>query len=134
MCLGAMMFGPWGNPDHDESTRVIHQALDAGINFVDTSDSYSTGESEEIVGNALAGGRRDNVVLATKFTGAMGDDPNMQGASRRWIMTEVENSLRRLKTDRIDLYQLRDHHDAAALRGGLAGQLRDPLKAGVTVQ
>src|SRR5690242_20035099 len=106
MCLGAMMFGPWGNPDHDESTRVIHQALDAGINFVDTSDSYSTGESEEIVGTALAGGRRDNVVLATKFTGAMGDDPNMQGASRRWIMTEVENSLRRLKTDRIDLYQL----------------------------
>src|SRR4051812_38882347 len=67
LCLGAMMFGAWGNPDHDESVRVIHRALDAGINFIDTADVYSAGESEEIVGKALAGGRRESVVLATKF-------------------------------------------------------------------
>src|SRR5881628_624366 len=105
-CLGAMMFGAWGNPDHDESIRIIHTALDAGINFLDTADVYSAGESEEIVGKALAGGRRDNVVLATKFHGGMGKDPNMQGNSRRWIIREVENSLRRLQTDWIDLYQV----------------------------
>jgi aryl-alcohol dehydrogenase-like predicted oxidoreductase len=105
-CLGAMMFGAWGNPDHDESVRIIHRALDAGINFVDTADVYSRGESEEIVGKALAGGRRDNVVLATKFHGSMGDDPNEAGNSRRWIFREVEASLRRLKTDWIDIYQV----------------------------
>jgi aryl-alcohol dehydrogenase-like predicted oxidoreductase len=104
--LGAMMFGaPPGNTDHDDSIRIIHRALDAGINFVDTADRYSQGESEEIVGKALKG-RRDGVVLATKFFGPMGDDPNRQGASRRWIMTAVEDSLRRLRTDHIDLYQL----------------------------
>src|SRR3984893_6306363 len=103
--LGAMMFGAGGNPDHDDSVRIIHKALDAGINFVDTADRYSAGESEEIVGKALKG-RRDNVVLATKVHGPMGDDPNQRGNSRRWIMTEVENSLRRLQTDRIDLYQI----------------------------
>jgi aryl-alcohol dehydrogenase-like predicted oxidoreductase len=105
-CLGAMMFGPWGEPDHDESVRIIHAALDAGINFIDTADVYSAGESEEIVGKALSGGRRDSVVLATKLTMPMGDDPNQRGTSRRWIMQEVENSLRRLGTDWIDLYQV----------------------------
>jgi len=106
LCLGAMMFGEWGNPDHDESVRIIHHALDAGINFIDTADVYSRGESEEIVAKALAGGKRDNVVLATKIHGTMGDDPNEFGNSRRWIVREVENSLRRLKTDWIDLYQI----------------------------
>ena len=106
LCLGAMMFGAWGERDHDESIRIIHRALDAGINFVDTADVYSRGESEEIVGRALAGGRRDNVVLATKVHGTMGDDPNQYGNSRRWIVKEVEASLRRLKTDWIDLYQI----------------------------
>ena len=105
-CLGAMMFGSWGNPDHDESIRIIHAALDAGVNFIDTADVYGQGESEEIVGKALAGGRRDDVVLATKFYGAMGEDPNRQGSSRRWIIRAVEDSLRRLNTDWIDLYQV----------------------------
>jgi len=112
LCLGAMMFGSWGNPDHDDSIRIIHRALDAGINFIDTADVYSRGESEEIVGRALAGGRRDDVVLATKVHGAMGDDPNQRGNSRRWIIREVESSLRRLGTDWIDLYQIhRPEHD-----------------------
>ena len=106
LCLGAMMFGQSGNPDHDDSIRIIHRALDAGINFVDTADVYSAGESEEIVGKALAGGRREHVVLATKVHGSMGEDPNEQGNSRRWIMRAVENSLRRLQTDWIDLYQI----------------------------
>ena len=104
-CLGAMMFGAWGNPDHDESIRIIHAALDAGINFIDTADVYAAGESEEIVGKALED-RRDDVVLATKFHNPMGDDPNQQGNSRRWIMRAVEDSLRRLNTDWIDLYQV----------------------------
>src|SRR4051794_15312832 len=106
LCLGAMMFGAWGNTDHDDSIRIIHRALDAGINFIDTADVYSRGESEEIVGKALAGGRRDDVVLATKVHGRMGDDPNQFGNSRRWIIKEVEASLRRLNTDWIDLYQI----------------------------
>jgi aryl-alcohol dehydrogenase-like predicted oxidoreductase len=106
LCLGAMMFGAWGNPDHDESIAIIHRALDAGINFIDTADVYSRGESEEIVGKALAGGRREHVVLATKVHGTMGEDPNQFGNSRRWIVREVENSLRRLRTDWIDLYQI----------------------------
>jgi aryl-alcohol dehydrogenase-like predicted oxidoreductase len=106
LCLGAMMFGAWGNTDHDECVRIIHRALDAGINFIDTADVYARGESEEIVGKALAGGRRDHVVLATKVHGRMGDDPNEFGNSRRWIMQEVDNSLRRLGTDWIDLYQI----------------------------
>jgi aryl-alcohol dehydrogenase-like predicted oxidoreductase len=103
--LGAMMFGAGANPDHDDAIRIIHKALDAGINFVDTADRYSAGESEEIVGKALKG-RRDGIVLATKVNGPMGDDPNQRGNSRRWIMAEVENSLRRLQTDYIDLYQI----------------------------
>ena len=106
LCLGTMMFGAWGNPDHDESIRIIHAALDSGINFIDTADVYAQGESEEIVGKGLTGGRRDDVILATKFHMAMGEDPNQQGSSRRWIIQEVENSLRRLQTDWIDLYQV----------------------------
>jgi len=106
LCLGAMMFGAWGNTDHDDSIRIIHRALDAGINFIDTADVYSRGESEEIVGKALAGGKRDDVVLATKIHGTMGDDPNQSGNSRRWIIKEVEDSLKRLGTDWIDLYQI----------------------------
>jgi aryl-alcohol dehydrogenase-like predicted oxidoreductase len=106
LCLGAMMFGAWGEPDHDAGIAIIHRALDAGINFIDTADVYSRGESEEIVGKALSGGRRENVVLATKFHGTMGDDPNQAGNSRRWIMQEVEASLKRLQTDWIDLYQV----------------------------
>src|SRR5690242_21740286 len=108
LCLGAMMFGAWGETDHDESIRVIHAALDAGINVIDTADVYARGESEEIVGKALKS-RRDEVVLATKFHGAMSDDdPNQAGNSRRWIIREVESSLRRLRTDHIDLYQVQD--------------------------
>jgi aryl-alcohol dehydrogenase-like predicted oxidoreductase len=112
LCLGGMMFGAWGERDHDVSIKIIHQALDAGINFIDTADVYSQGESEEIVGKALAGGRRDEVIVATKFHGQMGvppgerGDPNKRGNSRRWIISEVENSLRRLQTDWIDLYQV----------------------------
>ena len=105
LCLGTMMFGAWGNSDHDDSVRIIHAALDAGINFLDTADVYSAGESEEILGKALKG-RRDNIVLATKFFMPMGDDPNQRGGSRRWIITELENSLKRLGTDWIDLYQV----------------------------
>jgi aryl-alcohol dehydrogenase-like predicted oxidoreductase len=104
-CLGAMMFGALANADHDDCVRIIHKALDFGINFVDTADRYSAGESEEIVGKALKG-RRDKVVLATKVNGPMGKDPNSQGNSRRWIMQAVEASLRRLQTDHIDLYQI----------------------------
>jgi aryl-alcohol dehydrogenase-like predicted oxidoreductase len=128
LCLGAMMFGAWGNTDHDESVRIIHRALDAGINFIDTADVYSRGESEEIVGRALAGGRRDNVVLATKFHGTMGDDRNEAGNSRRWIFREVEASLRRLGTDWIDLYQVHrwdhwtDHEETLGALSDLVAQ------------
>src|ERR1700676_3276979 len=104
-CLGAMMFGAAGNPDHDDSIRIIHRALDAGINFIDTADVYSGGESEEIVGKALKG-RRDDVVLASKMHYPMGDGPNHRGNSRRWIIAAAENSLRRLQTDHLDLYQV----------------------------
>ena len=105
-CLGTMMFGAVGNPDHDDSIRIIHTALDQGINFVDTADMYSQGESEQIVGKALKG-RRDDVVLATKVHFPLSDEPrNRSGNSRRWIVQEVENSLRRLDTDWIDLYQI----------------------------
>ena len=106
LCLGAMMFGAWGNTDHDDSVAIIHRALDAGINFIDTADVYSQGESEIIVGKALSTVDRSRVILATKVHGQMGDDPNAQGNSRRWIIAECENSLRRLGTDYIDLYQI----------------------------
>jgi aryl-alcohol dehydrogenase-like predicted oxidoreductase len=129
LCLGAMMFGAWGNPDHDDSIRIVHRALDAGINFVDTADVYSGGESEEIVGKALAGGRRDRVVLATKVHGAMGEDPNERGNSRRWIVRAVEGSLRRLRTDWIDLYQVHRPELDTDLDETL-GALTDLVRAG----
>ncbi len=128
LCLGTMMFGAWGEPDHDAGVRIIHRALDAGINFIDTADVYSRGESEEIVGKALAGGRRDNVVLATKFHGTMGEDPNECGNSRRWIFREVEASLQRLQTDWIDLYQVHrwdpwtDHEETLGALSDLVAQ------------
>ena len=128
LCLGAMMFGAWGNPDHEESIRIIHRALDAGINFIDTADVYSQGESEEIVGKALAG-RRDDVVLATKFHGTMGEDPNRRGNSRRWIVQEVEASLRRLGTDWIDLYQVHRPEPGTDIDETL-GALSDLVRAG----
>ncbi|MEB0287511.1 aldo/keto reductase [Cryobacterium sp. 10S3] len=112
LCLGTMMFGAWANQDVDDSIRVIHHALDAGINFVDTADVYSGGGSEEIIGKALAG-RRDDVVLATKFFMPMGKGPNQSGGSRKWIMQAVEGSLRRLGTDYLDLYQV--HRPSAAM-------------------
>jgi aryl-alcohol dehydrogenase-like predicted oxidoreductase len=129
LCLGTMMFGAWGNTDHDESVRTIHRALDAGINFVDTADVYARGESEEIVGKALKG-RRDSVVLATKVHGAMHDtDPNMRGNTRRWIVQEVEASLRRLQTDWIDLYQIH-RWDPETAHEETLGALTDLQRAG----
>ena len=129
LCLGAMMFGAWGETDHDAAVRIIHRALDAGINFLDTADVYSRGESEQIVGKALSGRRRDNVVLATKFHGTMGDDPNEAGNSRRWIMREVEASLKRLQTDRIDLYQVH-RWDPWTDHGETLGALSDLVTQG----
>jgi aryl-alcohol dehydrogenase-like predicted oxidoreductase len=123
-----MMFGAWGNPDHEDSIRIIHAALDAGINFVDTADMYSAGESEEIVGKALAG-RRDNVILATKVHGPMSSDPNEQGNSRRWVIRECENSLRRLGTDYIDLYQIHRPDPEMDVDETLAG-LTDLIRQG----
>ncbi len=129
LCLGAMMFGAWGNPDHDESVLIIHKALEAGINFIDTADVYSGGESEEIVGKALAARRRDTVVLATKAHARMGDDVNAQGNSRRWVISECESSLRRLGTDYIDLYQIHRPDPAADIDETL-GALTDLIRAG----
>jgi aryl-alcohol dehydrogenase-like predicted oxidoreductase len=129
LCLGAMMFGAWGNPDHDDSIRIIHRALDAGINFIDTADVYAGGESEEIVGKALAGGRRDDVFLATKFHNAMGEGPNQRGNSRLWITRAVEDSLRRLKTDHIDLYQAHRPDHETDVEETLAA-LTDLVRAG----
>src|SRR4051812_20194070 len=128
LCLGTMMFGAWGNPDHDDSIRVIHRALDAGINFVDTADVYSDGESEEIVGKALEG-HRDDVVLATKFFMPMGEDPNQRGGSRRWVVKAVEGSLRRLGTDWIDLYQVHRPDPAVDVEETL-GALTDLVQQG----
>ncbi|HEY1778575.1 MAG TPA: aldo/keto reductase [Solirubrobacteraceae bacterium] len=129
LCLGAMMFGDWGNRDHDDSIRIIHAALDGGINFIDTADVYSHGESEEIVAKALAGGRRDDVVLATKANAPMGEDPNHRGNSRRWIIREVENSLRRLQTDWIDLYQIHRPDPSTDIEDTLSA-LSDLIHAG----
>jgi aryl-alcohol dehydrogenase-like predicted oxidoreductase len=129
LCLGAMMFGDWGTRDHDESIRIIHRALDAGINFIDTADVYSQGESEVIVGKALAGARRDDVVLASKVHMPMGEDPNQRGNSRRWIIREVEDSLRRLGTDWIDLYQIHRYDPATDIDETL-GALTDLVRAG----
>jgi aryl-alcohol dehydrogenase-like predicted oxidoreductase len=127
-----MMFGGWGNADHDDSIRIIHRALDAGINFIDTADAYTRGESEEIVGKALGGRgsvKRDDVILATKVHFQMGDDPNMRGNSRRWIVREVENSLRRLNTDWIDLYQIHRPEEETDIDETL-GALSDLVHAG----
>ncbi|TSD46765.1 aldo/keto reductase [Rhodococcus sp. KBS0724] len=125
--LGTLMFATAiGNPDQDDSIRIIHKALDAGINFVDTSDAY--GDSEEVVGKALKG-RRDNVVLATKVSRPTGTDPNQQGASRRWIMQAVENSLRRLQTDHIDLYQIQRPDPDTDIEETLSA-LSDLIRAG----
>ena len=129
LCLGAMMFGAWGNPDHDESVRIIRRALDGGINFIDTADVYSAGESEEIVGKALAGIDRDSVVLATKAHASMGEDVNMTGNSRRWIIRECDNSLRRLGTDYIDLYQIHRPDPSADIDETLSA-LTDLIRAG----
>jgi aryl-alcohol dehydrogenase-like predicted oxidoreductase len=128
LCLGAMAFGANANPDHDDCIRVIHRALDAGINFVDTADIYSRGESEEIVSKALRG-RRDDVVLATKFFNPMGDDPNRRGISRRWIVRACEESLRRLGTDYIDLYQVHRLDEATDL-DEMLGALSDLVRQG----
>jgi len=129
LCLGAMMFGPWGNGDHEDASRIIHRALDAGINVVDTADVYSAGVSEEIVGEALKG-RRDDVVLATKFFMPMdADDLAMRGGSRRWIMREVESSLQRLGTDHIDLYQVHRPDPATDIEETL-GALTDLVRQG----
>jgi aryl-alcohol dehydrogenase-like predicted oxidoreductase len=127
-CLGSMMFGFAGNPDHDDCTRIVHTALDHGINFVDTADMYSGGESEEIVGKALEG-RRDDIVLATKVHFQMGDGPNRSGNSRRWIIAEVEESLRRLRTDWIDLYQIHRPDPATDIEETLSA-LTDLVRAG----
>jgi aryl-alcohol dehydrogenase-like predicted oxidoreductase len=127
-CLGAMMFGKWGNPDHDDCVRIAHRAFDAGVNFVDTADVYSSGESEEIVGKVIAG-RRDDVVLATKVMAPMGDSPNTRGNSRRWIQLEVENSLHRLGTEWIDLYQVHRPDESADIDDTL-GALSDLVHQG----
>jgi aryl-alcohol dehydrogenase-like predicted oxidoreductase len=130
LCLGTMMFGPFGNPDHEDSAKIIHRALDAGINFIDTADFYSGGESEQIVGKALADGRRrDDVVLATKVGLPFGEGPNHRGTSRRWITQAVEGSLRRLGTDWIDLYQVH-RLDAATDIDETLGALSDLVHAG----
>src|SRR5918911_804842 len=128
LCLGTMMFGAWGNTDHDDAVRIIHRALDGGVNFVDTADVYSAGESEEIVGRALKG-RRDSIVLATKFHGRMGDDVNRAGNSRRWVVQAVEESLRRLGTDWIDLYQVHRPDPTCDVDETL-GALTDLVRAG----
>src|SRR5262245_27114985 len=128
LCLGAMMFGAMGNRDHAECVRMVHRALDAGVNFIDTADVYSQGESEQIVGEALAG-RRERVVLATKFWGQMGEDPNQRGSSRRWIAQAVEGSLRRLRTDVIDLYQMHRFDETTDVEEPL-GALSDLAREG----
>ena len=129
LCLGAMMFGAWGETDHDKSIAIIHRALDAGINFIDTADVYGgDGATERIVGKALKG-RRDDVVLATKFNGPMGAGPNQRGNSRRWIVTAVESSLRRLGVDHIDLYQVHHPEPGTDIEETLAA-LTDLIRAG----
>ncbi|MGD9792397.1 MAG: aldo/keto reductase [Acidimicrobiia bacterium] len=127
-CLGAMMFGQMGNTDHDACVQMIHRSLDAGINFIDTADVYSRGESETILGRALKG-RRDDVVLATKCFNVMSKERNHRGGSRRWIMKAVEDSLRRLDTDYIDLYQVH-RLDVTADLDETLGALTDLVRSG----
>ena len=125
--LGTMVLGAWGNTDRAVCSRIVNHALDAGVNLVDTADVYGAGESEEIVGAALAG-RRDEVVLATKFHFPMGD-PGRSGNSRRWIMQAIDDSLRRLDTDWIDLYQAH-RPDPATPIDETIGALNDLVSAG----
>ena len=127
-CLGTMVFGKIDNPDQDECVRMIHRALDAGVNFVDTADVYGYSETEEIVGKALKG-RREEVVLATKFNGQMGEGPNRSGSSRRWVMQAIEGSLKRLQTDWIDLYQIH-HPDPDTDVEEILSALTDLVRAG----
>ncbi len=127
--LGTMMFGPYGNPDPDDCARIVHRALDGGITLIDIADVYGgDGESEKIVGKALRG-RRDDVVLATKFNGPMGSGPHERGSSRRWIVSAVEGSLRRLGVDHIDLYQAHHPEPGTDVEETL-GALTDLLRAG----
>ncbi len=127
-CLGAMMFGKGGNPDRDECIRMIRKSVDFGINFIDTADAYSRGDSEEIVGEAV-NGRRDSIVIGTKFSLPMGDGVNERGGSRRWIAEAVEGSLKRLKTDYIDLYLLHRPDPETAIEETLSA-LSDLVRAG----
>ncbi|MBS1882057.1 MAG: aldo/keto reductase [Actinobacteria bacterium] len=129
LCLGTLMFGKWGTEDHGESIRIIHRALDAGINFIDTADVYADGESEVIVGKALSGSRRDDVILATKAYEPMGPDVNQRGLSKRWLIRAVEDSLRRLGTDWIDLYQMHRAEPTTDIDETL-GALTDLVQAG----
>lgn len=128
LCLGTMMFGDWGNKDHQDSIRIIHRAIDSGINFIDSADIYAYGESEEILGKAIAEhGHREDLVIATKFFNGMKEQPNYRGGSRRWIMQSVEDSLRRLGTDYIDLYQMHrpdEHTDIEETLGALDDLVR----------
>ena len=128
LSLGTMVLGAWGNTDHDDCVRIVHRALDAGINTVDTADVYADGETEEIVGRALQG-RRDDVVLCTKFWNPMGPGPNRRGASRRWIVQALDASLRRLRTDWIDLYQVH-RADPDVAMDELVGTLDDLVRQG----
>lgn len=128
LCLGTMMFGSWGNPDVGDCVRMVDMALEAGVNFVDTADVYDFGVSEEILGRALRG-RRDHVVVASKVGNPMDDDPNHRGGSRRWIMTEVEHSLRRLQTEWIDLYQVHRPDPSVDIDETL-GALSDLVRSG----
>lgn len=130
--LGAMMFGPGGNADEDECVAMVHRALDAGVNLVDTADGYTRGHSERIVGRAVRGSRRDEVIIATKCYFPRGADPNRRGGSRRWILQACEESLRRLGTDRIDLYQLHRLDPRVDLEESL-GALDDLVRAGKVI-
>jgi aryl-alcohol dehydrogenase (NADP+) len=103
ICLGTMMFG--GPTDEATSTRIIARAREAGINFIDSADAYNKGNSEQVVGRAIANNRH-GIVLATKLANPMGDDPNRGGLSRRWVLQAAEESLKRLGTDYIDIYYL----------------------------
>jgi len=129
LCLGAMMFGALGNQDHEECVGIVHRALDAGINFFNTADGYSKGESEQILGEALAGARRAEAVLSVKFGVALDGDRNHGGGSRRWITQAVEGSLRRLRTDYIDVYEL-GVPDGATDMDETLGALTDLVRAG----
>ena len=129
LCLGAMMFGAMGNQDHDECVRVVHRAIDGGINFFNTADGYSAGESEEILGEALTGGRREEAVLSVKFGLVLDGNHNHGGGSRRWINRAIEGSLRRLRTDYIDVYELGVPDPTTDLDETL-GALTDLVRAG----